>query len=97
MENVYLVESDKLQEKIMIIIRQTNYTENMAREKLEEFKYNELAVIRDYFGIPEKKAPPKITSVNQAIYKQLRTHLDSAMKEYRERTEQKNLEKVVPN
>ncbi len=81
-----LVETDKIDGKIQVILRQTNYTEEIAREKLEKFDYNEMTVIRDYFGIPEKKTE-KIKSVNQAIYKQLRTHLDGAMKDYRERVD----------
>ena len=87
MDNISLVETNKIDDKIQIILRQTDYTEEQAREKLTKFDFNELTVIRDYFGITEKKAPPKVLSVNQAIYKQLRGHLDGAMKEYRERVD----------
>lgn len=73
--------------KIQIILRQTNYTEEIARIKLEEFNNNEIAVIRDYFGIKDKKETTPIKSINQEIYKQLRTHLDGAMKTYREKIE----------
>ena len=50
-------------------VRQTDYTEEKTREKLQQFVYNKIAVIKDYFGITEKKAPTHIKSVNQAIYK----------------------------
>lgn len=80
-----LVETEKIDGKIQIILRQTNYTEEVAREKLEQFQYNEMSVIKDYLGMPVQKTSPKITSVNQAIYKQLRSHLDGAMKDYRDR------------
>jgi hypothetical protein len=66
---------------------QTDYTQIKAREKLTEFNFDEIAVIRDYFGITEKKEPSKISSLNQEIYKQLRGHLDGAMKNYRERVD----------
>jgi len=85
MDNISLVETEKIDGKIQVILRQTNYTEDEAREKLEQFQYNEVAVIKDYLGMPVHKASSKITSVNQAIYKQLRTHLDGAMKDYRDR------------
>jgi hypothetical protein len=76
MDNISLVETDQIDEKIQIVMRQTDYTEEKARVKLGEFKFDEIAVIRDYFGITEKKAPQNVASVNQAIYKQLRTKLD---------------------
>jgi len=86
--------SDKIDSKIQIILRQTDYTEDKAREKLQQFNYDEIAVIKDYFGITEKKAPP-ITSVNQAIYKQIRTHLDSAMSNYRDRVDKGEAKNIV--
>lgn len=88
MDNICLVGTDEIDSKIQIILRQTDYTEETAREKLKQFDYNEIRVIKNYFGITEKK-PPSVKSVNQAIYKQLRSHLDSAMKDYRDRTEAK--------
>ncbi len=94
MDNISLVETDKIDGKIQVILRQTDYTQEKAREKLQEFDYNEIAVIKDYFGITEKK-PPAIKSVNQAIYKQLRTHLDSAMNDYRDRVDKGEVKKIV--
>ena len=87
MDNISLVKTDQIDGKIQIIMTQTDYTEIKAREKLTEFNFDEIAVIRDYFGITEKKEPSKISSVNQEIYKQLRGHLDGAMKNYRERVD----------
>lgn len=89
-----LVETDKIDGKIQVILRQTDYTEGKARDKLQQFDYNEIAVIKDYFGITEKKAPP-IKSVNQAIYKQIRTHLDSAMSDYRDRVDKGEAKKII--
>jgi hypothetical protein len=95
MDNIALVETGKIDDKIQVILRQTNYTEEKAREKLQQFDYNEISVIKDYFGITEKKAPAPIKSVNQAIYKQLRTHLDGAMKDYRDRVDKGEVKKVI--
>jgi hypothetical protein len=94
MDNISLVETDQIAGKIQIVLRQTDYSEDKAREKLQQFDYNEIAVIKDYFGITEKKAPP-IKSVNQAIYKQLRSHLDGAMKDYRDRVDKGEVKKVI--
>jgi hypothetical protein len=94
MDNISLVETDQIHEKVQIIMRQTDYTDVKAREKLNEFNFNEIAVIRDYFGITEKKTTP-VKSVNQAIYKQLRGHLDGAMKNYRERVDKGEVKKII--
>jgi len=86
MDKISLVETNQIDVKIQLVMRQTDYTEDKAREKLGEFDFNEMAVIRDYFGITEKKTTKKVESVNQAIYKELRCHLDGVMRDYRERT-----------
>lgn len=95
MDNISLVETDQIEGKIQIIMRQTDYTEEKVREKLGEFNFDEMAVIRDYFGITEKKTSQKVESVNQAIYKQLRGHLDGAMKNYRERVDKGEVNKII--
>lgn len=95
MDNISLVETDQIDGKVQMIMRQTDYTIEKAREKLEQFNFDEMAVIRDYFGITEKKAPQQVKSVNQAIYRQLRGHLDGAMKDYRERVDKGEVKKIV--
>jgi hypothetical protein len=94
MDNISLVETDQIDEKVQIILRQTDYTEEVALNKLRENNFDEILTIKDYFGITEKKAPP-IKSVNQAIYKQLRSHLDSSMKDYRDRVEKGEVKKII--
>ena len=86
---------EQIAEKIQKVLRQTDYTEDTAREKLAHFHYDELAVIRDYFGVADVKPAPKIVSVNQEIYKQLRGRLDGAMRNYRERVDNGEVSKVV--
>jgi len=71
---------------IQIIIRQTDYSEEIAIEKLKEFNYDHIKVIKDFLGITEKKAC-NIKSVNQEIYRQLRYKLDSSMRDYNIRKE----------
>ena len=66
-----------MDEKIQIIIRQTDYTEEEAKNKLIEYNNDEIVVIKKYFGIADKIIQP-IKSVNQEIYRQLRhkLHID---------------------
>ena len=92
-DNISFVETEKIDENVQIILRQTDYTEEIAKEKLKEFNYDHLAVIRAYFGISEKKVQP-IKSVNQEIYKQLRYRLDSNMRNYQERVEKGEAKKI---
>jgi len=93
-DNISLVETDQIEEKVQKILRQTDYTEEVAREKLKEHGYDEIGAIRSYLGITEKKAPqPK--SVNQEIFRQLRHKLDSNMREYNARVERGEVKKII--
>lgn len=75
-----------VEEDVQKIIRQTDYTEETAREKMKEFNNDYMSVIRNYLGIVEKKQSA-VKSVNQEIYKQLRVRLDDNMREYNSRKE----------
>jgi len=81
-----LDDADKINNKIQIILRQTDYTEETAIEKLKENNFDELETIKDYLGITKKKSPV-IKSLNQEIYKQLRNKLDLDMRDYKKRVE----------
>ena len=81
---------------VRLIMNQTSYTEEEAIEKLKLFNGDYMLVLRDYMGIPQKKETKKIHSVNQEIYKQIRTTLDSSMREYREK-HPINIEQVINN
>jgi len=74
---------EKNNENIDIVLRQTNYTKEVAIQKLEEHNNNTINVIKEYMGVKpaEKKAPVK--SLNQEIYRQIRIKLDTSMDEYR--------------
>jgi len=93
-DNISLVETDQIEDKVQVILRQTDYNEEQAREKLKEYGFDEIATIKAYLGITEKKAP-QIKSVNQEIYKQLRSKLDSNMRNYQERVDKGEVKKIV--
>ena len=84
------------EQHIKQIMSQTNYTEEVARNKLIEFNYDFMRVLKNYMGIPEKKENNTIKSINQEIYKQIRGNLDQTMKEYREKNPL-NIDQVAAN
>jgi len=71
-------ETSDINNKVQIILRQTDYSEDEAREKLNVNNFDHILVIKSFLGITEKKAPP-IKSINQEIYKQLRQQLSSSI------------------
>jgi len=85
-DSISFTNNNEIQEKVEMILRQTNYTEEQAKNKLKEFNYDHIQVVKSYLGITEKKAPP-VKTVNQEIYKQIRYQLDSNMREYNLRKE----------
>jgi len=91
--NISLVETELIDEKIQMVMRQTSYNEEIAREKLIEHDFDEIATIKSYLGIPKKKETP-VKSINQEIYKQLRIKLDSNMQDYKERAEKGEARKL---
>lgn len=93
-DNITLVDTSEIEEKVQKILRQTDYTYEIARDKLKEFNYNEIDVIKSYFGIYDKKSQTQIKSVNQEIYRQLRNKLDSNMRDYKVRVEKGEAKEV---
>ena len=94
MAEVSLIETSKIDEKIELILRQTNYSKEEAFEKLKENGFDEVKAIRYYFGIPDKK-PESVNSINQEIYKQIRYRLNSNMRDYQERVEKGEVKKII--
>ena len=90
------ISDENINKYVNIIITQTNYNEIIALEKLKEFNYDYMKVIKNYMGIPEKRINPRISSINQEIYKQIRYNLDSNMKQYREQNPI-NIDQVMTN
>ena len=95
-DGISFFSNDDLTKNVKKVISQTNYTEEQAIEKLKQFNCDYMRVLKDYMGIPEKKVAPKVKSVNQEIFRQIRTKLDSSMKEYRDK-HPVNLDQVIEN
>jgi hypothetical protein len=94
-DNISLIETDLIDEKVEKIMRQTDYNKETAIEKLKEYNFDELRTIKAYLGIPEKKSDNQIKSVNQEIYKQMRYKLDSSMRDYKGRVERGEAKKII--
>jgi len=71
---IAFVSNEDLEDRIQLVMRQTDYTQDVAREKLTACNYDAIKCIKEYMGITEKKAPTQ-TSLNQQIYRQLRNQL----------------------
>tara|TARA_B100000902_G_C27210855_1_gene864276 strand:- start:333 stop:743 length:411 start_codon:yes stop_codon:yes gene_type:complete len=66
-----------------VVMRQTEYTEEQAINKLQEYKYDVIAVVRDFMGINTNKIEAPVKSVNQQIYGEIRNMMDDAASKYR--------------
>ncbi len=72
-------DSISFEEKINIIITQTNLSKEEASKKLSEFDDDHILVIRDWLGIPLKSllsSSKQPISIHQQIFKQLRTKMN---------------------
>lgn len=66
-----------------LVMRQTDYDEETAVQKLEEFKGDVMAIVREYMGPAKKVEQNTPTSTNQVIMKEIRTMMDDAAAKYR--------------
>ena len=71
---IAFVSNEELEERIQLVMRQTDYTQDVAREKLTACNYDAIKCIKLYMGITEKKTSAQV-SLNQQIYRELRTQL----------------------
>ena len=69
--------TDDVDDKVGMVMRQTDYTDNQARERLAFHKYDVVNCVKEFMGIPTEKKKDKIVSLNQQIYKEIRHKLGS--------------------
>ena len=77
--------TDEINNKITIIQRQTDYSEEDAKKQLEDCNYDHILVIKKFLGISETKTNLSKKSLNQETYRLIRTQLDSGVREFKER------------
>uniref|UniRef100_A0A6C0H5N4 Uncharacterized protein n=1 Tax=viral metagenome TaxID=1070528 RepID=A0A6C0H5N4_9ZZZZ len=68
-----------MDDHIQKIMKFTNYSYDLSKQKLQEFNGNYEDVIKDYYNIKPKQY--NIQNINQEIYKQIRKKID--ISEYR--------------
>lgn len=96
-EKISFFSKDDIEKHISLVMSQTNYTRDETIEKLKLFNSDAMKVIRDYMGISEKNNKKTIVkSVNQEIFKQIRTTLEASEKAHREKNPI-NIDQVVQN
>lgn len=79
-----------------IIMRQTDYDSETAKNKVKEFKGDVEAIVREFMNPPAKKEQKK--SINQEIYGQIRGLMDDAARNFRNQQELNKLkEKYMAN
>ena len=73
-----IIDNEAMSEKLGIVARQTDYDKETIKQKLIEYNYDHMAVIREYMGLNKKENKNKVivTSLNQEIYKQIRKKID---------------------
>ncbi len=96
-EKISFFSKDDVEKHVSFVMSQTNYTRNEAIEKLQLFNCEPMKVIRDYMGISEPSQKKTVVkSVNQEIFKQIRTTLEASEKAHREKNPI-NIDQVVQN
>jgi hypothetical protein len=84
----------KLNSKVKVIMSQTNYTREKALEKLNmpQFNLDASSVIREFMDSRQpiiNTNTSKIISPNQEMFKLMRSHCNTAITDYEERTNTK--------
>ena len=73
---------------IKFVVMQTDYSNEVAEEKLKEHEYNYIKVIKEYLNPTEKKAPTTTNrSTNERMMDEIRTFMDTANRQYIQRKE----------
>ena len=68
-----------------IVMRQTDYDSDTAKQKVTEFNGDIEGIVREFMNPPPKKEQKK--SINQKIYGQIRGLMDDAAKNFRNQQE----------
>ena len=83
LKQLYESITQQLNEVIQIVCRQTELTEEEAKDRLEKEQYNYMKVLNDYFGIKDTSKNKNRISTNQQIYGEIRNLMDSGARSFR--------------
>jgi hypothetical protein len=71
-----------MEDAIGVIMRQTDYTHDVALQKLQQHNNDITLVIREYMGVIKNDKPAPRLSANQQVFKEIRTMMDDASAKY---------------
>ena len=90
------MDSKRMKGAIALIVSQTNYTEDEAKEKLIKWNYDYMSAIKEYlnpnFNKKEKKEPVK--SLNQRTMNEIRHFMDDVNRGYEKRKKREEYIKI---
>ena len=72
-----------LKNLVPVVLRQTDYTEEQAGEKLEEHNYDLKKVLYEWMGVEIKKEEVSCSTGSQERYRVIRQTMDEAGKKFR--------------
>ena len=75
-------QAEILHEMIEMVVRQTAYSYEEAKEKLIEMNWDYKSVILDYMCPDKKENTTKTKTLNQEIFSQIRKQMDAASENY---------------
>lgn len=81
-----MINEKLFEEMALMVTRQTELSLEEAKEKLKDNKYDYMTVIKNEMGI-QKKNDKDSRTINQKIYKEIRTLMDDGCKSYRAKQE----------
>jgi hypothetical protein len=78
-----------------VVMRQTDYDLEKAKEKVRDFKGDIVAIVREYMNPPPKPDIYATRSPNQIILTEIRTMMDDAASKYRYKKDLEERKKVL--
>ncbi len=81
-----MINEKVFEEMALMVTRQTELSLEEAKNKLKENNYDYMTVIKNEMGI-EKNKDNESGTINQKIYKEIRTLMDDGCKSYRAKQE----------
>ena len=78
-----ITEENLLIKLVPVVIRQTDYTEEVAREKLLKHKFDLKKVLFEWMGVDLKKEEENCVTGSQERYRVIRSTMDDASRKFR--------------
>ena len=85
-----------LDEKIGMVRRQTDYDRETAKLKLFEMNMDHIKVVKEYMGISKQPTESK-KSVQQQIYTELRGQMNSSIRDFNKKQDDKLIAELESN